>query len=168
MTATPPKVVFDCNIFVQALINLNGPAGRCVEEARNRQVLLFVSPYILAEVREIYLKTPPKYGITAEQTEELAASIPSFASLVTDVPELYRHPHDPDDSAYVNLALKVDARLIVSRDRHLLMLADANRAEGKDFQNRFPGFRIIDPVELLRELEMAADPHRESEPSEPT
>lgn len=168
MTATLPKVVFDCNIFVQALINLNGPAGRCVEKAKNREVLLFVSPYVLAEVREIHLKTPPKYGITAEQTEELAASLSSFATLVTDVPEVYRHPHDPDDSAYVNLALKADARLIVSRDRHLLMLADANRKEGKDFQARFPGFRIIDPVELLRELEQAAASRPVSEPPEPT
>lgn len=117
MTAAPPKVVFDCNIFVQALINLNGPAARCVQKARNREVLLFASPFVLAEVREIHLKTPPKYGITAEQPEELATSIPSFASLVTDVPEVYQHPHDPDDSAYVNLALKVDARLIVSRDQ---------------------------------------------------
>lgn len=63
------------------------------------------------------------------------------------------HPFDPDDSAYVNLALKADARLIVSRDRHLLNLTDASRSDGKDFQARFPGFRIVDPVELLRELE---------------
>lgn len=170
MTAAPPKVVFDCNIFVQALINLSGPAGRCMQKARNREVLLFVSPFILAEVREIHLKTPLKYSITAEQTEELATSILSFASLVTDVPEMYRHPHDPDDSAYINLALKADARLIVSRDRHLLMLADRDRSEGKDFRSRFPGFRIVDPVELLRELDRAAASHAgpSPEPPEPT
>ena len=33
MTPAPPKVVYDCNIFVQALINLNGPAGRCLQKA---------------------------------------------------------------------------------------------------------------------------------------
>lgn len=37
MTAAAPKVVFDCNIFVQALINLNGAAGRCMQKARNRE-----------------------------------------------------------------------------------------------------------------------------------
>jgi predicted nucleic acid-binding protein len=66
MTAAPPKVVFDCNIFVQALINPNGPSGRCFEKAKDGQVLLIASPYVLAEVREIHLKTPAKYGITAE------------------------------------------------------------------------------------------------------
>lgn len=118
-------------------------------------VLLFASPYVLSEVREIHLKTPPKYGITAAQTDELARAIASFATIVTDVTSVYLHPHDPDDSHYVDLAVRADARLIVSRDRHLLMLADAGREEGRDFQSRFPALRILDPVELLRELEQA-------------
>lgn len=155
MTTSPPKVVYDCNIFVQTLINLNGPAARCVEMARNGQVVLFASGYVLAEVREIHLKTPPKYGITAEQTDELARAIASFAPLMTNVPEIYWHPYDPDDSHYVNLALRADARLIVSRDRHLLMLSDSTRREGQEFQARFPTLRILDPVEFLRELEQA-------------
>jgi predicted nucleic acid-binding protein len=53
----------------------------------------------------------------------------------------------------MNLALKAEARLIVSRDRHLLVLADPARKEGRDFQIQFPTLRILDPVELLRELE---------------
>lgn len=108
---------------------------------------------MLAEVREIYLKTPAKYGITAEQTDELARAIASYATIVTDVPPVYHHPYDPDDSHYVDLALKAGAQLIVSRDRHLLMLADSARREGQDFQARFPTLRVIDPVQLLRELE---------------
>jgi putative PIN family toxin of toxin-antitoxin system len=153
MTADPPKVVYDCNIFVQALINLNGPAGRCLEKAKDGHVLLIASPYVLAEVRESHLKTPAKYGITAEQTDELARAIASYASILTDVPPVYHHPYDPDDSHYVDLALMADARLIVSRDRHLLMLADQARREGQDFLTRFPQLRILDPVQLLRELE---------------
>jgi putative PIN family toxin of toxin-antitoxin system len=150
---TPPKVVFDCNIFVQALINLNGPAGRCLSKASGGEVQLIASSYVLAEVREIHTKTPAKYGITAEQTDELARAIASHAIMVNDVPSVYNHPYDPDDSHYINLALKSDARLIASRDRHLLMLADSTRKEGRDFQIRFPSLRILDPVALLRELE---------------
>ena len=153
MSATPPKVVYDCNIFVQALINLHGPAGRCLQFAKDGRVMLFTSPYVLAEIREIHWKTPAKYGITAEQTDELARNLASFATLFTDVPEIYHHPYDPDDSHYVNLALKAEARLIISRDRHLLMLADPARKEGQDFQARFSAIRILDPVQLLGELE---------------
>jgi predicted nucleic acid-binding protein len=46
---TPPRVVYDCNVYVQALINLNGPASRCVESAREGKASLFVSPFVLAE-----------------------------------------------------------------------------------------------------------------------
>jgi putative PIN family toxin of toxin-antitoxin system len=153
MTEVAPRVVLDGNIFVQALINLNGPAGQCVQKARDGEVALFVSPFVLAEIREIHLKIPAKYGVTVEQTEELAQAVAMFATVLADVPEIYRHPYDPDDSAYVNLALKADARLIVSRDRHLLMLADGARKEGQEFQARFPSLRIIDPVQVLRELQ---------------
>jgi len=156
MTQAPPRVEFDCNIFVQSLINLNGPAGRCIEKAKERSVLLFVSPYVLAEIREIHLKTPAKYGITAAQTDELVRAITSFALIATNVPRVYRHPHDPDDSHYVNLALKTGARLIVSRDKHLLMLVDSAHKDARQFQARFPSLRILDPVELLRELESPA------------
>jgi predicted nucleic acid-binding protein len=113
---------------------------------------------VLAEVREIHLKTPAKYGISAEQTDELARAIASYATVVTDVPSIYVHPYDPDDSHYVNLALKADARLIVSRDRHLLMLADPTREEARDFKVRFPALRILDPVQLLDELKTSAPP----------
>jgi putative PIN family toxin of toxin-antitoxin system len=160
LTQVPPKAVFDCNIFVQAIINLHGPAGRCFQNAKDGNVLLVASPYVLAEVREIHFKTPAKYGITAEQSDELARAIASFATIVADVPEIYRHPNDPDDSHYINLALKADARLIVSRDRHLLMLADPARKEGQDFQIRFPTLRILDPVQLLHELEPRAGVER--------
>ena len=44
MSDPPTKVVYDCNIFVQALINLTGPAARCVRKAADGEVLQFVSP----------------------------------------------------------------------------------------------------------------------------
>jgi len=155
VTPAAPKVVYDCNIFVQSLINLNGPAARCLAKAKDGHVMLVASAYVLAEVREIHLKTPAKYGITAEQTDELARVIASYATIMTDVPPVYRHAYDEDDSHYIDLAVKADAQFIVSRDRHLLMLADPSRKEGQDFQARFPRMRILDPVQLLRELEPA-------------
>jgi predicted nucleic acid-binding protein len=114
---------------------------------------LFVSPFVLAEIRELYEKLPAKYGITAADTDDLARNVVSFATTIFDIPEVYRHPIDPDDSLYVNLALCASARLIVSRDRHLLNLMDQSRREGQDFRGHFPAMRILDPVELLRELD---------------
>lgn len=47
MTAAPTRVVYDCNIFAQALISLNGPAARCVQKARESVVSLFVSARLI-------------------------------------------------------------------------------------------------------------------------
>lgn len=154
MTPAPPKVVYDCNIFVQALINLNGPAGRCLEKAKDGHILLIASPYVLAEVREIHLKTPAKYGITAEQTDELARAIASYATILTDVPPVSHHPYDPDDSHCVDLALVAGAQTDRKPGPAFAHAGGPIPQEGQDFKTRFPQLRILDPVQLLGELEL--------------
>lgn len=143
------RVVYDCNIFVQSLINPRGPAGRCVNMARDEKVALYVSAFVLAEIREIHLKLPAKYGVTAQQTEALALAVASTATLVTEINEVFVYSRDPDDAHYVNLAVQADAKLIVSRDRDLLDLMD-NSATSLGFQTRFPQLEILDPVEFLK------------------
>lgn len=147
------RVVYDCNIYVQAIINVRGPAARCVAKALDKAVQLFVTPAILEEIRESHLKIPGKYGVTPEQTESLARGIMGIAELIEEVSPRFEYPRDPDDAHYINLALAVDARLIVSRDRDLLDLMDDSRPEGKDFRSRFPSLRILDPVGFLRETD---------------
>jgi putative PIN family toxin of toxin-antitoxin system len=46
-------VVFDCNIFVQALLNPEGVGGACLELVRRGNINLYVSPEILKEIREV-------------------------------------------------------------------------------------------------------------------
>jgi len=155
MSAASPRVVYDCNIFVQALINPRGPAARCVEKARAGEVLLFVTAFILDEIRESHLKIPRKYGVTAEQTEALADALAVLANLLDDVPPTFVYERDPDDAHYVNVALAADARLVVSRDRDLLDLMDMTRPDAAQFRSRFPALRILEPVQFLRELDAA-------------
>jgi putative PIN family toxin of toxin-antitoxin system len=149
---TPPRVVYDCNIYVQALINPAGPGGECVVRARDGQAVLFVTHYILDEVRESFLKIPAKYNVTQQQAEALASGVSSIATMLVDIPEVFTYQRDPDDAHYVNVALAAHAKLIVSRDRDLLDLADEHTADGALFRQRFPDLDILDPIQFIRLL----------------
>jgi putative PIN family toxin of toxin-antitoxin system len=143
------RVVFDCPVFAQALINPRGPAAECLALAQVGRIVLFVSEYVIQEVRELPLKLNARLGITADRVDALLRDVATFAVPVANVPSVYAHPIDPDDSPYINLAIAADAKLIVTRDKHLLNLMDASRSEAIAFRNQFPAIEIITPVALL-------------------
>jgi putative PIN family toxin of toxin-antitoxin system len=146
------RVVFDCNVFLQALATPGGPAGRCVEIALAGQVSLYISPVVLDEIRRVtsYPKLIAKFKLRASRVTTLVDNLLMFAVMVPVVPELWRYARDPDDAHYVNLALAADAKLIVSRDKDLLDLMDSVKPEAAEFQKRHPTLRILTPVELIR------------------
>jgi putative PIN family toxin of toxin-antitoxin system len=151
MTA-PHLVVFDCVVFAQALINRRGPAAFCVEQVFRGRLHLHISPYILDEIREIPYKIPVRFGITIDRAAELADQMKFVATVVDDAPVVYTHPIDPDDSAYVNLAIATNSKLIISRDRHLLNLMDSNRPEGRQFHSLFPKLIVTTPDAFAKQL----------------
>jgi len=156
MTEPANRVVYDCNVFVQALINQNGPAGRCVTVALEKRVALFVSEALLAEVRKAPAKrTPARLGVTPERVELLVKNLLKAATLVAVVPAVFDYRRDPDDAHYINLALAAQAKLVVSRDRDLLDLMDEQTKEGIVFRQRFPQIQILDPVQFIRQLDAA-------------
>src|SRR5438270_10650175 len=98
------RVVFDCNIFLQALIKPKGPSGECVASAFRGDLDLFVSDYVLGEVREVAGRPAiaARFGVTEEKTVLLLSNVAKVATTIVDVPTRYEHPYDPDDSHYVN------------------------------------------------------------------
>ena len=99
-----PNVVFDCNIFAQALMNPLGPAGACVDAAMDGRVTLFISDYVLEEIRDIPNKpTPRKLGVTPQKAESLIVLLVDGVVRIPEPPVVFIHPIDPDDSPYVNL-----------------------------------------------------------------
>jgi putative PIN family toxin of toxin-antitoxin system len=149
-----PRVVFDCNVFFQALIGRHGPAGACIQRAVDGDVELFCSEHTLGELREVTMRPPiaRKFAITPERLEALVNTVRSAATFIDEVPARYVLRTDPDDSHYINLALAANARLIVSRDRDLLRLAEAADTDSREFRRLFPHLSIMDPPALLRFL----------------
>lgn len=48
-----PKVVFDCNVFLQGVIKEKGPAVDCLELFERGEIELFISDEVLKEVRDV-------------------------------------------------------------------------------------------------------------------
>jgi putative PIN family toxin of toxin-antitoxin system len=150
--SNPEKVVFDCPVFAQALINPRGPAAACLTHVQRGRLVLFVSDYVLQEIRELPYKLRAQLGVTSDRVERLIEDLAKYAHHVGDVPPLYTHPIDPDDSHYVNLAVATKSKLIVTRDRHLLNLMDEARREAREFMERCPGLVVITPDVLVYQL----------------
>lgn len=47
------RVVYDCNVFLQALISPEGPSGRCLTLVLESRVGLFCSEAVIEELREV-------------------------------------------------------------------------------------------------------------------
>jgi putative PIN family toxin of toxin-antitoxin system len=150
MSESASRVVFDCNIFAQALITPHGNAGRCIQKVLEEKLRLFWSEYVLSEIRRIpEKKTPQRLGVTAAMVETLIERLTPRTQLIDHPPSLYVHPVDPKDSQYIDLALAADATLIVSRDKHLLHLTDPSNPSAREFIERFPHLTILQPEKLL-------------------
>jgi predicted nucleic acid-binding protein len=53
MPELPPRVVFDCNLFVQGIANRNSPARKALRLFFNGDISAFVSEPIIRETREV-------------------------------------------------------------------------------------------------------------------
>jgi predicted nucleic acid-binding protein len=75
------------------------------------------------------------------------------AVLVPHVQEQWTYDRDPDDAHYVNLALAVGARLIVSRDKDLLDLMKESSQPGTALRAQHLEFRVLTPPQFLAIVE---------------
>ena len=155
--------VFDCMVFLQAATNDRGPAFACLELAENHQIILYVSPAILAEVREVL--TRPKIQakfphLTPGRIDVFLQKVDSLAVLTDAVPDAGFKIRDANDLPYLNLAVARGAEFLVSRDNDLLDLMN-----DPSFISRFPEMRIVDPIAFLtrvRDTENSIQPEIDS------
>jgi putative PIN family toxin of toxin-antitoxin system len=158
-------------VFLQGAARETSPSGACITLVERGQVILCLSPAVVAEVTEV-LSRPllqRKFKqLTPERVKGFLRKIQDKAVIIADVPAVFSYPRDPDDEPYINLALAAGVRYLVSRDNDLLDLM-----KDSDFRTRYPDLTILDPVALLQELsrkhqtEPAPEP-RQEQPQEGT
>ena len=138
-------VVFDCSVFARALINPHGPAGACLAAAQKGEVHLVVSDYVLTEILELPDKLPPKRGVTRRHAEALVADLAKYAEPIDTTPAVFDMPEDPDDAAYIDLAIATDAARLLTNDKHLLRLMDRTTDGGRRLVGLLPNLVIETP-----------------------
>ena len=149
-------VVFDCSVFTRALINPHGPAGACLTAAQKGEVHLVVSDHVLTEILELPDKLPPKRGVTRRHAETLVADLAKYAEPVDAIPSVFDMPEDPDDAAYVDLAVATNATRLLSNDKHLLRLMAPSTDGGRRLARVYPVL-VIETPEVFAQKRRAGD-----------
>lgn len=150
------SVVFDCMVFLQGLISESGIAVSCFELFENGVVGLFVSEEVLEEIQDVITrpKLQAKYPLlTNERAERLIEILRKKATVIKNVPSVFKYARDPKDEKYINLAVASGAKYIVSRDTDLLDLMTDYNDDSKEFRQRFRQLKVIEPLEFLKIVE---------------
>lgn len=150
-----PRVVFDCNVLLQAAARGSSVAAECLNLAESGLVRLYLSREILAEAEDV-LNRPEVCARFPELSDEIVGAflkrLQKISVLVRSVPKKFSYPRD-EDEPYINLAVAAGADFIISRDNDLLDLMTGHADECKEFRQRFRSLRVIKPDEFLRLIE---------------
>ena len=153
MTMEKSRVVFDCMIFLQAVMSEKSITFKLFELMEENAFTLFVSNETLAEVKNVlsrpYIRTKNPQ-ITDETVQTFLNRVLSKANLTNKIPKHFQYSRDPKDEKYINLAVAAEAQYIVSRDNDLLDLMTDFDVESKAFRQKFRRLKVVEPVEFLR------------------
>lgn len=149
------RVVFDCNVYFQALIGPQGPAANCFNAVIDGRLTLYLSETILEELADVCLRPElaKRFAITEERLADYLQVIRSVGVCVEQVPHVFTYARDPDDEHYVDLAVAMKAHLLVSRDKDLLDLNDPRLPEHHTLKQLHPELEILSPVEMMARLQ---------------
>jgi putative PIN family toxin of toxin-antitoxin system len=142
------RVVLDTNILVRAAPGRSGPARQLFELLAEPSHALVTSPPLLDElVRALkYPRLRAIHGLDDQRIGAYAANVQAVAIVLPlTTPAVTAIRTDLDDNAVIAAAIAGQAEVICTRDRHF------RDPDVIDFCQQH-GIRILDDVELLREL----------------
>ena len=155
MSEDRPQVVFDCMIYLQALVSEMGPAAALLRLVDDQEISLFLSYEILEEIHDVLSRPKIRQKnvhITDDRIAAFVTRIAEKATIIDNVPQHFNFMRDPKDEKYINLAVEVEANYIISRDRDLLDLMTGYSEECKEFRRRFRPLKVIEPVSFLNSV----------------
>ena len=160
-SADRPRVVFDCNVLIQAVSNVAGPAGHALGLLERNLIELYISRAVINELRAVlrYPSVRAKLpGLDDGRIDLFIDRLIFRGTLVRHVPRVFEYPRAKQDEPYIDLAAAADADYLVSRDKDLLSLSTDHSSVGKQFRQRFSGLRVVNPVEFLAAVSPNQEP----------
>lgn len=134
MAFKSPRVVFDTNVFISAIL-FGGVPREILELAREGKIQLVTSREILLELSK---KLHEKFEWGQEEVEELIQGIGVFAEVVIPGVKIVKIKADPSDNRILECAKEAKADFIISGDkRHILPL------------KKFGDAKIVTPREFM-------------------
>ena len=112
-----PKVVFDTNIFISAII-FGGNPRTCLELARRHEIELFTSSEILLEITQ---KLKRKFEWSDDEIIDVVSGLAKFSHVVKPGVKISIIKEDPTDNKILECAVCVNADFVASGDKkHVL------------------------------------------------
>ncbi len=112
-----PRVVFDTNILISALLSPRGASFQRLALARLTRIHSISCPQILSELQE---KLLTKFGYVLEDAQRVVNEVEHFSEIVLLSGVAFPEVGDPNDWMVIECALVGRADCIVSGARHLL------------------------------------------------
>lgn len=111
------KIVIDTNIFVSSFFG--GNPKKIIDLWAKGEIILCVSPKILDEYFDVLQRAGLK---NKKNTNELLSlfSKGHNSLYITKTPKLNIVINDPDDNKFIECAVALNAKIIISGDKHLL------------------------------------------------
>ncbi len=97
-------VVFDTNVFLQALANTSGAAVRCLEYFEQGKIIIAISHATFDEVVEVLSRSHlrQKYPLlTDERIAALHERLVYHGIYLRRVSQHFSYPRDPDDEPFI-------------------------------------------------------------------
>ncbi|MEP6756024.1 MAG: putative toxin-antitoxin system toxin component, PIN family [Chthonomonadales bacterium] len=149
------RVVFDCNIFLQAAIRDTGPSFACLAAAEAGSIELFITPQIVVEIESVFSRPKVKKSfplLTTQYAKAFLQQVNAFTTTFIDIPTVIQYPRDPKDEPYINLAIACRADYLVTWDNDLLDLMKTSDHSGPTLLEDYPRLSIINPPGMLERL----------------
>jgi putative PIN family toxin of toxin-antitoxin system len=152
-TAGRPRVVFDCNVLLQAAARPNGPAATCLRLLDVNRITVYVSRATIRELRAVFEYPTVRRAFPGLTDAHIAVFIDRLlykAVFVRRVRHVVDYPRARQDEPYIDLAATAKADYLVSRDNDLLSLMTDHSTVCKEFRRRTRPLQVLDPVSFLK------------------